>query len=409
MIPQEESESDASSDACESQELRAVDTKAPHQDQESGASLAKALRDINVSLQGVVHHVVEQGIAVERVSRRMDDVEREAKSQAEAHAGHVSSSDEADSLSDEGEFFYRSKDGKEEHVPGFGPSHRIPGWRAKKGRTVSGEPAADCAPGPWLRYDKKVKRGNVILRGSRADKKKQNLPMQDDEGNYLVYPAGVAYKIYKSALENTRCRKIGDGSFFDDKHNWQRLLADFPIREADERRLMSYAFDRAAQRVYEEVASENRDCSATTLWELLETRLCNKAHRSALQDMFFGLKWNERRESVSGYAERLRSAAIALPTEVGAGVLLNGFRAGLPQKLQDQAVLVTGDFDDVVSAVSRLSSAQMAPKKQVREIQEGGRPTPRNDDDTTRVGSNRFAHVQCYACQTMGLHCKILP
>lgn len=37
---------------------------------------------------------------------------------------------------------------------------------------------------------------------------------------------------------------------------------------------------------------------------------------------------------------------------------LNSFRARLPSRLQDQAMLVTSDFDVLVGTVSRLSSAQ---------------------------------------------------
>ena len=113
-----------------------------------------------------------------------------------------------------------------------------------------------------------------------------------------------------------------------------------------------------ALRVYEDVSCSNLKATSEVLWAKLEDRLCNKAYRAALQNAFFSLRWSERQESVAAYADRLRSASLALAMLVADEVLLNRFKAGLPQALQDQAVLVTGDFDSVVSVVSRLSSAQ---------------------------------------------------
>ena len=229
----------------------------------------------------------------------------------------------------------------------------------------------------------------------------QILPPSRD---YDLYPIATAFKIYKSALEQSRCKKIRDGSFFDAKRTWERLLKDFPIEKKAERRLMPSAFEKDAQRVYEEVAGSNLKASAEELWSLLEVRLCNKAHRSALQDKFFNLKWNERKESVATYAERLHSDSIALPTATTTDVLLNLFKSGLPQKWQDQAVLVTGDFDTVVSSVSRLSTAQQASAREpVREIGESSTSAGiRVQPTTSSAADDRFAHVKCYYCQRLG-------
>lgn len=164
---------------------------------------------------------------------------------------------------------------------------------------------------------------------------------------------------------------------------------------------MPCAFERNARHVYEEVAESHVDASADDLWEILETSLCNMTHRSALQDKILGMKRNDRKESVAHYAERLRSAEMALPTTSSMDVLLNCFKAGLPQKLQDQAVLVTGEFDTVVSSVSRLSAAQPSiHRESVRYTAE----TPDTTQNTASRGSStdRFAHFKCHACQQMG-------
>ena len=155
---------------------------------------------------------------------------------------------------------------------------------------------------------------------------------------------------------------------------------------------MPNAFEKDAQRVFEEVVSTHTSDTAATLWDLLETRLCNRTHMSALQDKFFSMKWNERKESVGSYAERLRSASMSLPTPISNDVLQNRFKAGLPQKLEDQAVLVTGDFDTVVSAVARLSTAQqVSTREHVREVAE--RATQNTSTTKACSTDGRFAHV----------------
>lgn len=121
---------------------------------------------------------------------------------------------------------------------------------------------------------------------------------KERNGDYKVYPVSIACKIYQSAFANAHCKKVGDGSFFDAKRTWRRVLRDFPITKIAERWLMPYSFEKDARRVYEEMGSRHIDVSADALWELLEVRLCSATHRAALQDKFFGMKWHERRESV---------------------------------------------------------------------------------------------------------------
>lgn len=86
------------------------------------------------------------------------------------------------------------------------------------------------------------------------------------------------------------------------------------------------------------------------------------------------MKWNDHGESVAVSAERHSAAPLALPNPITNDVLLNRFKTGLQPKLQDQGVLVTGDFDTVVSSVSRLFTAQQGMcKEQVREVSEGSK------------------------------------
>lgn len=99
--------------------------------------------------------------------------------------------------------------------------------------------------------------------------------------------------------------------------------------------------------------------------------MCNETQLHALQNGFFGLKCSERQESAAAFRERLTLASLILQTPGADEIFLIRFKAGLSARLQDQAMLVTGDFDTVVSEVPRLSSArQTIFRERVREVQE---------------------------------------
>lgn len=218
-------------------------------------------------------------------------------------------------------------------------------------------------------------------------------------GDYEIYPTHIAYKIYQKGLQSTRCRSIGDGSFFVAKRCWDRLAADFPTTQAGMKRLLPLAFDGDARLVYEEIASFNSDVSCEKLWELLSKRLCNEIHQSALRDRFFAMYWNEKIETFEKYAWRLRSASLLLPDVIDDGLLLNRLKNGLPNRLQDQAKLVSGTFDEVVCRVATLSTAKGNRSEMVREVRENG-GTEKSRDGMLR--EDRFASFRCHYCQKLG-------
>lgn len=225
--------------------------------------------------------------------------------------------------------------------------------------------------------------------------------------DYDIYPTHVAYKIYQKGMLSARCRRIGDGSFFIAKRSWDRLAKDFPTTKAGEKRLLPLAFDGDARFVYEEIAGNNPNATCNELWEILGKRLCNDIHQSSLRDRFFAMKWNEKKETFGRFAWRLRSASLLLPETVDDGLLLNRLKNGLPNRLQDQAKLVSGTFDEVVSRVSSLSTAQQVSRHEtVREVREPNQsPTSgRTEKGPAEAPSaaDRFAHVRCHYCQQLG-------
>ncbi len=165
------------------------------------------------------------------------------------------------------------------------------------------------------------------------------------------------------------------------------------------RRLLPHAFEVDARMVFEEVANNNVDATGEELWGMLQLPLCNKVHQAALQDKFMEMRWNERRESFATFAQRLRSASLALPGGVCEEVLLNRLKAGVPTRLKDQAHLISEDFDVVVSKLSRLSSAAQT-REAVREVKEDAPPGPAPTSPRQILG--QFAHSTCHYCGLKG-------
>lgn len=163
--------------------------------------------------------------------------------------------------------------------------------------------------------------------------------------------------------------KLETPFFFATKIAWYRLCYDFLITKAAKRRLLPLALTRDARKVYEVVGNNSIGSSVEAFWKNLENRLCNKVHQALLQNKVFDLRWNERHKSFSTYAQKLRSAALALLNGMEDNVLLSWLKAGIPTRLRDQAQLITGSFDEVVSQLSRVSNAQMT-SEAVREVYE---------------------------------------
>lgn len=87
----------------------------------------------------------------------------------------------------------------------------------------------------------------------------------------------AAYKIYKRTLESFRYKRPGDGSFFDARLPWYRLLKDLSICIEEERPLLPRAFENDAARVLGDVVSSNYKATADQLYSPLEAKLCSKA------------------------------------------------------------------------------------------------------------------------------------
>lgn len=112
------------------------------------------------------------------------------------------------------------------------------------------------------------------------------------------------------------------------------------------------------------------------------------SRQALLRDNFFYFCWNARHESFIAYAQKLRSAALALPGGVAEDVLLDWQKAGILARVRSQAQLITVSFANVVARLSRVSVAQMT-REIVREVNEA-RFNQRQD---------RCVNYTCYHCK----------
>ena len=104
------------------------------------------------------------------------------------------------------------------------------------------------------------------------------------------------------------------------------------------------------------------------------------------------MRWYEGKETFESYASRLRSASMKLAHgSIDESTLLNRLRNGLTRRIQDQAALIPGGCDEVVSRLAALSTTQ-GYKENVRQVNEG----------TSETGRNRWANVRCHFCSELG-------
>ena len=89
-----------------------------------------------------------------------------------------------------------------------------------------------------------------------------------------------------------------------------------------------------------------------------------------------------------------------LPDAIEDGLLLIRLKNCLPNRLQDQAKLVSGSFDEVVSRVSTLSTAKFHRSEIVRELRENEKVEEKGVG--MQLSTDRFASFRCHYCQRLG-------
>ena len=191
---------------------------------------------------------------------------------------------------------------------------------------------------------------------------------------YGGYDMKTIHRLYSDSLRNTRVSRVPDFKFETAYMTWHRLQRDIPIPESRQRALMALAFEGAALKIFEQTASISARLMETPeqLWLRLREKICNKSHIISLRSDLMNVKWDERRESIAQFSNRLRTMAMNLPEEVSDDMLSTRFIQGLPNKLRLAAYSVQGSFDEIVSRVSLIAAEIGIGKESMRPIAEHG-------------------------------------
>jgi Zinc knuckle/Retrotransposon gag protein len=258
--------------------------------------------------------------------------------------------------------------------------------------------------------------GNMNRSGSRQEHSSRFIDRENERsGGERYISISTAHKIYSREFEGSRVSKIGDPNFPMAKLTWDRLVQDFPVEENLLRRLVGLAFEGPAKKIYEELSALQLSSNSEELWEFLRTRLYNHSQQRNQRAAFYTSYWKERHESVEQFGARLQAMAIAMPEKISDDALVHRFIEGIPSRLRVQALLVHGNFDEVVAKTSLVAKASTIQKSSshsdpVFAVQEPEKKfgTSTTGGSGTRNGGNQiqvnhsYRDRVCFTCQELG-------
>ena len=219
-----------------------------------------------------------------------------------------------------------------------------------------------------------------------------------------TYTVSEKLKIWKRTMSLNVVRTKGDPKFSAARHEFIRMHGKFPLSDDVERELLMLAFQGAALKIASTVNRENPAISAVELWDKLALRLYNDSQRKARNSSFSQMTWNEKKQSVEQFPERLHLLGSSL--EVSSDMIEATFIRGLPARLQPFAHSIKGSFDDIVSAVSNVSTSLALGvarrSEQVRELIEGEKNQTGEASEMERRDSTVKRTKLCYRCGQPG-------
>ncbi len=191
-------------------------------------------------------------------------------------------------------------------------------------------------------------------------------------------------------------------------------MHDFPVSERDLRRMVGIPFSGSAKGMYEEVASNNLGASSVELWSILESKLYKESQQMGQRASFYSTSWKERTESIEQYGACLRTQALTLPDSVSEEALVHRFIEGFPQRVRQQALLISCGYDRIVARTALVSEAGSKKPEPVRRMKrEGDRHgressgAPRDSPGAVPGGDSRpeeegHRDRVCYPCRKLG-------
>jgi len=172
-----------------------------------------------------------------------------------------------------------------------------------------------------------------------------------------IYPQSEAEELGLTSGVNKVSRK-GDVSFRAAKMDFFRLQNTFPLPLEVEKEMITQFFTGSALRIANEVARENPDAPPRILWQVLESKLFKNSHQTSQNAVFLQSQWNERKETLEEYAERVHAVGNSL--EVSEDLMFATFIKGLPSGLLPFAYSVNGNFDEVTTVLKNISDSDRA-------------------------------------------------
>jgi hypothetical protein len=112
----------------------------------------------------------------------------------------------------------------------------------------------------------------------------------------------------------------------------------------------------------------------------MELKVYNVSQHRSQRASFYATLWKEKTNSIEQYGARMATAAMALPEHVSEEALVHRFVEVLPQRLKVQALLISGEYDEVVSKTSLVQKASQIAvigPEMIREVNEGCESRPR--------------------------------
>jgi hypothetical protein len=135
--------------------------------------------------------------------------------------------------------------------------------------------------------------------------------------------------------------------------------AGLPFRRETFRRLVGLAFEGPAKKIYEELSALQLSSNSEELWEFLRTRLYNHSQQRNQRAAFYNSYWKDRHESVEQFGAMLQAMAIEMLEKISDDALVHRFIEGIHSRLRVQALLVHGNFDEVVAKTSLVPKIRL--------------------------------------------------
>jgi len=214
------------------------------------------------------------------------------------------------------------------------------------------------------------------------------------EGRYRsagTYTISEKIKVWQRTMVLNKVSYKGHYNFPAARQDYIRLHKRFSLPQEMELEMIMLAFEKSALTVANEVVRNNTELSIQAIWDELENCLYNESQKRTQNAAFLQMAWNERKDTVCQFAEKVNSSGLAL--KINPDLIRATFIRGLPVRLQTYAYGIHGTYDDLVGSIANIANTMNRSQKTselVREVKEPiAEPQGASDDKAkeTSVGA----------------------